>query len=88
MHFKQTRPAFFNFHEIRKQKTHQDAPVSTTSLDTWLRDIINWNFDDRQRVILSDESRFQLFRRPHEVMDSSCQQGNVQNDGGCFIMVR
>ena len=62
---------------------------------TWARDHLGWTLDDRKTVEWSDESRFQLiradgrvrvWRRPHEAMDPSCQQGTVQAGGGSVMV--
>ena len=61
---------------------------------TCARNHLGWTLDDWKTVAWSDESRFQLirgdgrirvWRRPHEAMDPSCQQGTVQAGGGSVI---
>ncbi|GBN11447.1 hypothetical protein AVEN_222260-1 [Araneus ventricosus] len=55
----------------------------------------HWTVDDWKHVAWSDESRFQLYRadgrvrvwrKPHESMDPTCQQGTAQS-GGTSVMV-
>lgn len=62
---------------------------------SWARDHISWTIDDWKKVAWSDESRFKLvradgrvrvWRRPHEAMDPSCQQGTVQAGGGSIMV--
>lgn len=62
---------------------------------SWARDHIGWTLDDWKTVAWSDESRFRLvradgrvrvWRRPHEAMDPSCQQGTVQAGGGSIMV--
>ena len=62
---------------------------------TWARDHLGWTLDDWKTVAWSDESRSQLirvdssvrvWRRPHEAMDPSCQQGTVQAGSGSVMV--
>ncbi|GBM54985.1 hypothetical protein AVEN_82533-1 [Araneus ventricosus] len=61
----------------------------------WAHQHSHWIVDDWKHVAWSDESRFQLYRadgrvriwrKPHESMDPTCQQGTVQS-GGASVMV-
>ncbi|GBN49151.1 hypothetical protein AVEN_48611-1 [Araneus ventricosus] len=61
----------------------------------WAREHIGCTLDDRENVAWSDKSLFQLLkddgmvrvcRRPHEVMDPSCQQGAAQVGGGSIMV--
>ncbi|KFM68178.1 Transposable element Tcb2 transposase, partial [Stegodyphus mimosarum] len=62
---------------------------------SWAREHIGWSLNEWKTVASSDESRFQLvradgrvrvWRRPHEAMDPSCQQGTVQAGGGSIMV--
>ncbi|GIY56940.1 hypothetical protein CDAR_86611 [Caerostris darwini] len=62
---------------------------------SWAREHIGWSLDEWKTVAWSNESRFQLvradgrvrvWRRPHEAMDSNCQQGTVQAGGGSVMV--
>ncbi|GFT87999.1 transposable element Tcb2 transposase [Trichonephila clavipes] len=55
----------------------------------------HWTVDDWKHVTWSDECRFQfnradgrvrVWRQPHESMDPTCQQGTVQDGGGCVMV--
>ncbi|GFW13653.1 HTH_Tnp_Tc3_1 domain-containing protein [Trichonephila clavipes] len=69
------------------------APHKALSL-AWAHQHRHWTVDDWKHVAWFDESHFQLnrvdghvrlWRQPHESMDPTCQQGNVQAGGGSVM---